>query len=67
MSEASPRTGRVARAALASGTLARLGAAQLVNGAQTLLAPANRADALRAAQGWAASCSKGSTSSKARP
>lgn len=50
MSEASPRTGRVARAALASGTLARLGAAQLVNGAQALLAPANRADALRAAQ-----------------
>ena len=45
----SPRTGRVARAAVASGTLARMGAAQLLHGAQNLLGSADGADAQRAA------------------
>ncbi|MFY7906863.1 MAG: hypothetical protein ACOVO0_12055, partial [Burkholderiaceae bacterium] len=45
-----PRTGRVARAAVASGTLVRMGAAQLVHGAQTLVSPVADAEAQRTAQ-----------------
>ncbi len=46
----SPRTGRLARATVASGTLARLGAAQLLHGAQNLLPGAQDDTAQRQAQ-----------------